>query len=371
MAPTIYASPRTLVLNSILLILPTTPSVDASLWPKPAYDCYGHHTVQVPTTFTFDLPDDSHSILVEGAARYRERILTGNFISPVPVDPTQVALEDRSQIGKLKLESLSIEVEDQKGELLIAQDDDPNTPFELDAKTCAELTKQPIEPGFKSTLKAKTYYGALRGLETFAQLVTKNRQDGVKEVAQAPIIIHNRPLFSFHGVLLDNAGTISHGQHYKDNRCHSDEQAEVFHWHITDAPSFLLLLDDQLASDDDNGTEIDFEFERGQDGNHRFKNSRSRKVLPFSQLAKRGAYSEKMVYTKAEISKFVNYAITRGVRVVSEIDMPGHAWSWSVAFPEITTCVGGFPYGRPFVAEPPSEQLNPVHPKTYMVVQGT
>ncbi|KAG0206908.1 hypothetical protein BGX33_007163 [Mortierella sp. NVP41] len=337
MAPTIYASPRTLVLNSILLILPTTPSVDASLWPKPAYDCYGHHTVQVPTTFTFDLPDDSHSILVEGAARYRERILTGNFISPVPVDPTQVALEDRSQIGKLKLESLSIEVEDQKGELLIAQDDDPNTPFELDAKTCAELTKQPIEPGFKSTLKAKTYYGALRGLETFAQLVTKNRQDGVKE----------------------------------DNRCHSDEQAEVFHWHITDASSFLLLLDDQLVSDDDNGTEIDFEFERGQDGNHRFKNSRSRKVLPFSQLAKRGAYSEKMVYTKAEISKFVNYAITRGVRVVSEIDMPGHAWSWSVAFPEITTCVGGFPYGRPFVAEPPSEQLNPVHPKTYMVVQGT
>lgn len=44
-------------------------------------------------------------------------------------------------------------------------------------------------------------------------------------------------------------------------------------------------------------------------------------MLPFSQLAKKGAYSEKMIYTKEDIFKFINDAMSRGVHVIPEIDM--------------------------------------------------
>ncbi|KAH7045435.1 glycoside hydrolase superfamily, partial [Linnemannia elongata] len=64
------------------------------------------------------------------------------------------------------------------------------------------------------------------------------------------------------------------------------KKLNAFYWHITDAPSFLI----------------------------------KRTVLPFSQLAKKGAYSEKMIYTKEDIFKFINDAMSRGVHVIPEID---------------------------------------------------
>lgn len=198
----------------------TTPSVQAALWPKPTFECYGHSTVQVPTTFHFGLADDAHPILVDGTTRYSERILKSNFVSPVPADPSQNAVEDRSQADKLKLVLLTIQVEDQKDDVLgpdtdgkkitqkvgslsvtysrgtiiflhlsvltvvifipaesyritIGQDDNPNTPFELDAATCAELIKKPIGPDFKSTLKAKTIVSPCYAALTYLRLKKK------------------------------------------------------------------------------------------------------------------------------------------------------------------------------------------------------
>ncbi|KAF9092290.1 hypothetical protein BGX23_004428 [Mortierella sp. AD031] len=381
-----------------LLVAPDPPPVQTGLWPKPAYECHGHRTIQVSKGFRFDLPDDAHPRLVEGAARYRNRIFKSDFISPVPMKPEDAEAEDRSEVDTLKLESLVVDVDDQLGKtalglgidesyrMTIAYDEDPDTDFEVDARVCRQLAKEPFGPGFKGVLTAKTIYGALHGLETFTQLVTTNPHDGTREIAQAPILIHDRPLFPRRGVLLDTSRNfLSMVSLYRTIDAMAMNKFNVFHWHVVDSPSFPIALDDQTTKgeDDDKKEEnddYDEEYRPEEEDNTservyterrtRKKKKKPTTTLPFSQLAAKGAFSGKMVYTKSNISDFVNYAMDRGIRVIPEIDMPDHAWSWSGAFPEITTCLDGFPSYSRFSAEPPSGQLNPVIPKTYKVIQG-
>lgn len=42
-----------------------------------------------------------------------------------------------------------------------------------------------------------------------------------------------------------------------------------------------------------------------------------------------GAYSKKMQYSMAELSELKDYAFTRGVEIILEIDIPGHAAAWT------------------------------------------
>nr|GEW14284.1 beta-hexosaminidase 2 [Tanacetum cinerariifolium] len=65
-----------------------------------------------------------------------------------------------------------------------------------------------------------------------------------------------------------------------------------------------------------------------------------------------------------------------GVRIIPEIDMPGHTGSWAEAYPEIVACANMFwwPEGAPWeerlAAEPGTGHLNPLIPKTYEVVKN-
>lgn len=77
---------------------------------------------------------------------------------------------------------------------------------------------------------------------------------------------------------------------------------QVFHWHITDSQSFPLELHN----------------------------------LP--ELTKKGAYKfqgKYLIYTKKDIKHIIKYAHERGIRVIPEIDMPGHTGSFASAFKDI------------------------------------
>ena len=69
----------------------------------------------------------------------------------------------------------------------------------------------------------------------------------------------------------------------------------VLHWHITDEDSFPLLL----------------------------------KRHP--ELATYGAFSKDEIYTPDQAKEVVRYAQVRGIRVIPELDTPGHALSWAKA----------------------------------------
>jgi hexosaminidase len=69
----------------------------------------------------------------------------------------------------------------------------------------------------------------------------------------------------------------------------------VLHWHITDEDSFPLIL----------------------------------KGHP--EIAQYGAFSPEETYTADQAREVVRYAMVRGVRVVPELDSPGHAASWGLA----------------------------------------
>ena len=52
----------------------------------------------------------------------------------------------------------------------------------------------------------------------------------------------------------------------------------------------------------------------------------------FPELARLG--SDGRYYTEDDLGRIVNYAAELGIRVVPEIDVPGHTTSWFAAHPE-------------------------------------
>ncbi|KAG0020940.1 hypothetical protein BGZ81_009134, partial [Podila clonocystis] len=213
-------------------------------------------------------------------------------------------------------------------------------------------------------------YGAMHAFETFAQLVINSDSNGVKGghqsplaaappskfIPNVPIVIHDRPLFPHRGILVDTSRNfLSVATLRRTIDAMAMNKMNVLHWHLIDSHSFPLELDDAKSSWN-SGENDDFDGESDKD-----------EELPLSQLTANGAYSSDMVYYKDDIMNLVTYALDRGVRIIPEVDMPGHAWVWSTAFPEITTCLNG-PIS--FAAEQPSGQLNPVMGKTYRIVDA-
>eukprot|EP00823_Brevimastigomonas_motovehiculus_P005717 TRINITY_DN425_c0_g1_i1.p1 TRINITY_DN425_c0_g1~~TRINITY_DN425_c0_g1_i1.p1 ORF type:complete len:546 (-),score=138.66 TRINITY_DN425_c0_g1_i1:312-1709(-) len=155
-----------------------------------------------------------------------------------------------------------------------------------------------------SVLSANTVWGALRGLESFSQLVkTKNSQIIVEN---APFDIHDAPRFSWRGLMIDTSRHFLPKQllfHIIDSMSYNKMNALHMHW--VDSQSFPI------------------------------------QSLLYPQLAAKGSYQyPEASYTQADIRDIVAYARLRGVRVIPEIDVPGHG-GWGYGMPELIPCKGG------------------------------
>ncbi|KAL0921643.1 hypothetical protein M5K25_008737 [Dendrobium thyrsiflorum] len=154
----------------------------------------------------------------------------------------------------------------------------------------------------------------------------------------AGINISDRPLFPHRGLLLDTARNFFTVEDImRTVRAMSYNKMNVLHWHITDSQSFPILLPS----------------------------------VP--HLAIKGSYGPEMRYSPEDVRRIVDYAMSYGVRVMPEIDVPGHSGSWAEAYPELVTCANQFwrPPNKPaLAAEPATGQLNPLNPKTYRIVNN-
>ncbi len=145
-------------------------------------------------------------------------------------------------------------------------------------------------------LAAPTVVGAMHGLQTLVQLV----QTSGNEFSLPALTIQDSPRFPWRGLMVDC------GRHFEPvdvlKRTLDGMAAvklNVFHWHLTEDQGFRIQS----------------------------------KIYP--KLTALG--SDGLFYTQQDALEIVQYARDRGIRVVPEFEMPGHATAWLVAYPELAS----------------------------------
>jgi hexosaminidase len=153
--------------------------------------------------------------------------------------------------------------------------------------------------------------GLLWGVQTFRQLLPPEFEDADGERwASWPIPaveIEDAPRFGWRGSLMDVARhffPVDFVKRYIDLL--SRYKMNVLHWHLTEDQGWRLEIEDYPRL-----TEV-AAWRTEPDG------------------SRHGGY-----YTREDVLEIVEYARLRGVRVVPEIEMPGHASAALVAYPEL------------------------------------
>ena len=171
-------------------------------------------------------------------------------------------------------------------------------------------------------LKAATDVGAMRGLETFLQLV---QTDGSSYFLPA-LSIQDTPRFRWRGLMIDCS---RHFQPIDVIKRTLDGMAavkmNVFHWHLSDDQGFRI----------------------------------ESKVFP--KLTGMGSDGE--FYTQDQAREIVAYARARGIRVVPEFDIPGHAQSWYPGYPELASAPGPYQIAHDYGIFDPV--MDPTQKSTY------
>lgn len=176
-------------------------------------------------------------------------------------------------------------------------------------------------------LKAITDIGALRGLETLIQLLDTGSASPTFPVVN----ISDRPRFPWRGLMMDVSRHFMPVEVLKRNL---DGMAavklNVLHWHLSEDQGFRV---------------------------------ESRSFPRLHQLGSDGLY-----YTQTQIREVIEYAADRGIRVVPEFDVPGHATSWLVGYPELGSAPGPYAIERSWGIFDPS--MNPTREDTYIFLDA-
>jgi hexosaminidase len=177
-----------------------------------------------------------------------------------------------------------------------------------------------VQPG-GAVLRAETAVGALRGLATLAQLLARDANGWFLPAMS----INDAPRFPWRGLMIDAA---RHWQPPEVIKRNLDGMAlvklNVLHLHLTDDQGFRI----------ESRTHPELQ-ERGSDG---------------------------LYFTQAQMRDIIGYARARGIRVVPEFDLPGHATSWAVSHPELCSLPGPYAIERHWgifnpVLDPTNEAL--------------
>lgn len=260
----------------MFLLLLFVPLAFASIWPLPTSITDGATPAILDSQFKF-FSNSTSTIVPHALARYA-----------VIMFPHQVGTYFRNIRTRMNpdlfLHSINVDVGSNDENLVLGVDES----YSLQVPTTGT-----------ASLKAATVWGALRGLETFAQLVQYSFDYFNYLVPNAPVTLYDSPRFPHRGILVDTA------RHYQpipmlkqfiDSLSYA--KFNVMHWHVVDSQSFPM------------------------------------QSVSFKNLWK-GAYNGDARYVATDVREIVAYAKERGIRVLPELDFPGHAASWCTGYPDI------------------------------------
>jgi hexosaminidase len=171
-------------------------------------------------------------------------------------------------------------------------------------------------------LNAPNTLGVMRGLQTFLQLVQTTNAG----FAAPALSVEDGPRFPWRGLMIDV------GRHFipldvlkRNLDGMAAVKLNVFHWHLSENQGFRI---------------------------------ESKKFPKLQEMGSDGLY-----YTQNEVRGVIAYARERGIRVVPEFDMPGHATAWFVGYPELASGPGPYQIERHWGVFDPA--MDPTREETY------
>ena len=171
-------------------------------------------------------------------------------------------------------------------------------------------------------LRAKTDLGALHGLETLLQLLEADESG----YAWFGCGIMDEPRFTWRGLLID---VCRHWMPVEVIKRNLDAMAlvkmNVLHLHLTEDQGFRI---------------------------------ESKKFPKLHEMGSNGDY-----FSQEQIKDIIAYADARGIRVMPEFDIPGHATSWFVGHPEFASAPGPYEIEKGFGVFDPA--FDPTKEETY------
>ncbi|XP_058183166.1 beta-hexosaminidase 3-like isoform X1 [Rhododendron vialii] len=271
-----------LFLGLVFQLVASAVDVDRlNIWPMPQSVSYGHKVLYMSKDFELRTEGskypDASGILKDGFSRLLY-VINAPHVADGNISHFQQSLV---------LQGINVLISSANDELQYGIDES----YKLSVASSGD----PVY----AHLEAQTVYGALHGLQTFSQVCHFNFTTRLIEVRQAPWDISDQPRFSYRGLLIDTA------RHYQplpmikkvvDSMSYA--KLNVLHWHIVDSQSFPL-------------------------------------EIPSYPKLWNGAYSISERYTMADAAEVVSYAQRRGINVLAEIDVPGHAQSWGADYPTL------------------------------------
>lgn len=167
--------------------------------------------------------------------------------------------------------------------------------LDSDESYSLQITEQGIR------INAASQFGAIYALQTLQQLHLEDHEF-------PHLKIQDKPRYPWRGILLDvSRHWIPKEVVLRNLEAMAAVKMNVLHWHLTDYQGFRV-----------ESKAYPLLHEQGSNGNF---------------------------YTQQDIKEVIEFAADRGIRVVPEFDIPGHATSWFIGYPELS--VGKGPYELP------------------------
>lgn len=183
-------------------------------------------------------------------------------------------------------------------------------------------------------ISAETVYGVLHAFTTLQQMIINDGNGNL--IVEQPVSIQDAPLYPVRGVMVDSGRNfISKKKILEQIDGMALSKLNVLHWHIIDSQSWPL------------------------------------EIKAYPEMTE-DAYSPNEIFSQDTLREVISYAAARAVRIIPEIDMPGHASSgWGQIDQDLLTCQNSWwsndDWPLHTAVEPNPGQLDILNNKTYEV----